>query len=157
MKTYFPSVKDIKKDWILIDAKSLILGRLASYIAYRLKGKHKPIYTDHMDCGDKIVVINSEKIAFSNKKKWRQKVYYKHTGHSGGLKSCTAEKMLDKTDPHKLLYLAVKRMLGNKPISRTRMKNLYLYNGSNHKHEAQKPALVDFGSMNRKNKKVVNE
>ncbi|UAT43431.1 50S ribosomal protein L13 [Anaplasmataceae bacterium AB001_6] len=154
MATYVPSVRDVKKNWIEIDAEGAVLGRLAAYIASILKGKNKPHYTSFLDCGDNVVVVNAEKLHLTGKK-MKNKVYYRHTGYLGGLKSTTPEKIIAGKNPERLLKLAVKRMLGNTPMGRHRLSNLKVYAGSKHKHEAQKPMVVDFKSLNVKNARRV--
>lgn len=149
MKTFNLSHHDIKKEWILIDAKDLVVGRLASRIALRLIGKHKPTYTPFLDCGDNIIVINAEKVKFTGKKFTDEK-YYWHTGYIGGIKEITPKKLLEKK-PEDILRKAVKRMLGNTPLGRKRLGNLYVYAGENHPHEGQKPTKLDVASLNRKN------
>ena len=151
MKTFSLSQRQIIKNWILIDATDLVVGRLAAYIANVLRGKHKPEYTPHMDCGDNIIVINAEKARFTGNK-MKDKVYYRHTGYPGGIKSTTPEKLISSKFPDRIIKLAVQRMLSEGPMARKRLGNLYIYSGPDHKHAAQKPALVDFGSMNLKNK-----
>ena len=150
-RTYSQKKSEVKKDWLLIDAGSAIVGRLAAKLAHLLRGKHKPTYTPHMDGGDCVVVINASKVTFSGKKN-KNKIYYRHTGYPGGIKSTTPQKVFDSKNPEKVLRLAVKRMLDDGPMARQRMKNLYIYGGAEHKHEAQKPEMFDFINLNRKNK-----
>ncbi len=152
MKTFSATPSDIDKKWILIDAEGLVLGRLASIIASRLRGKHLPIFTPHMDTGDNIVVINADKVALTGKKR-ENKTYYWHTGHPGGIKSRTAEDILDGKFPTRVLESAVKRMIPSGPLGRQQMRNLYLYTGAKHEQEAQKPELLDVAAMNSKNVK----
>ena len=141
--TYFANPSNIQKSWLLIDAKDQVLGRLSAQIAKILRGKHKPSYTPHMDCGDNIVVINAEKVRLTGKK-LQQKVYYKHTGFPGGIKEKTAGEMLNGRYPERMLKLAVKRMLPKEsPLARQQFKNFYVYAGENHPHIAQKPKLVN--------------
>ena len=145
---------EISKNWYLIDAEGLVLGRLASIIAMRLKGKHKPSYTPSMDCGDHIIVINAEKVVLTGNKndRLKGKVYYRHTGHPGGIKEDTAGKVLKSKYPGRVLELACKRMLAkDSPLARKQLGNLHIYAGSDHPHEAQKPELLNIGAMNRKN------
>ncbi len=149
MKTFNLSHKDIKKDWVLIDAKNLVVGRLASRIALMLIGKHKATYTPFLDCGDNIIVINADKLVLTGRKATNEKFYW-HTGYIGGIKEITLKKLME-TKPHQLLRNAVKRMLGNKPIGRKRLGNLYIYSGEDHPHSGQKPVKFDFASLNRKN------
>jgi large subunit ribosomal protein L13 len=139
MKTFSATPKDIEKSWILIDADGLVVGRLAALIATRLRGKHKPSFTPHMDCGDNIVVINADK------------VYYWHTGYPGGIKERTAAKILEGKHPERVLHKAVERMLSRGPLGRQQMKNLRIYSGAEHPHEAQNPTKVDVAALNTKN------
>ncbi|HHK73991.1 MAG TPA: 50S ribosomal protein L13 [Rhizobiales bacterium] len=150
MKTYSAKPSDIEKAWILIDAEGLVVGRLASIIAMRLRGKHKPSFTPHMDCGDNVIVINAEKVVFTGKKR-ENKEYFRHTGHPGGIKSEIAGKILDGRFPERVLEKAVQRMLPGGPLSRQQMKNLRVYAGAEHPHEAQKPTTLDVAAMNAKN------
>jgi large subunit ribosomal protein L13 len=150
MKTYSAKAKDIVKNWVLIDAEGLVVGRLATIIANRLRGKHKPTFTPHMDCGDNVIVINCEKIAFTGNKR-TQKMYYWHTGFPGGIKERRADKILDGRFPERVLESAVKRMLPGESLKRQQMTNLRIYSGSAHPHEAQNPVKLDVKSMNSKN------
>lgn len=152
MKTFSATPSDIDKKWILIDAEDLVLGRLATIIASRLRGKHLPTFTPHMDTGDNIVVINAEKVHLTGNKR-AGKTYFWHTGHPGGIKSRTAEDLLDGRFPTRVLEAAVKRMLPGGPLSRKQMKNLYLYAGPTHEQEAQQPEVLDVAAMNPKNTK----
>jgi large subunit ribosomal protein L13 len=156
-RSYSASSKAIVKQWFIIDAEDAVIGRLAVYVANILRGKHKAIYTPHMDCGDNVIIINADKAKFSGKK-FSDKIYYRHTGHPGGLKD-TSPKLLSLRGFYKrTLEMAIRRMMGlNGPLSRKRMKNLYIYSDSEHKQAAQKPIAIDFASLNRKNiLKVVN-
>jgi large subunit ribosomal protein L13 len=153
MSTYVAKPSDVEKKWILIDAEGLVVGRLAAFIATRLKGKHKPIYTPHVDCGDNIVVINAEKVIFTGDKH-TDKVYYKHTGHPGGIKETTPRKILEGKFPERVVELAVERMLKRGPLQRKLMRNLKVYAGGNHPHEAQKPETLDVKALSRKNVRV---
>lgn len=150
MKTYSATPKDIEKSWVLIDASGLVVGRLASLIATRLRGKHKPGYTPHMDDGDNIIVINAGNVVLSGNKR-ADKTYYWHTGHPGGIKSRTAEKVLDGKHPERVLQKAVERMLPRGPLARQQLRNLKVYAGPEHPHEAQKPVPLDVASLNTKN------
>ena len=152
MKTFSATSADIEKKWILIDAQGLVLGRLASIIANRLRGKHKPSFTPHLDCGDNVIVINADKVQLTGNK--RQENYYWHTGHPGGIKSRTKEDILEGKHPERVLILAVKRMLPSNRLSRKIMTNLRVYTGSDHPHEAQAPEILDVKSMNSKNTRV---
>ncbi|MBM3610505.1 MAG: 50S ribosomal protein L13 [Alphaproteobacteria bacterium] len=153
MKTYSLKASDIKKDWYVIDAEGLVLGRLASIISMRLRGKHKPDYTPHLDCGDNIVVVNAEKVRLTGKK-MEDKVFYWHTGHPGGIKERTMKETLMGKKPELLVIDAVRRMITRGPLGRKQMTNLYVYAGPNHPHEAQKPNSLDIASMNPKNKRI---
>ena len=150
MKTFSIKQKDISKEWLLIDADGVVLGRLASYISILLRGKHKTTFTPHMDCGDNVVVINAKKIKLKGKK-LKNKVYYRHTGYPGGIKSKTPQNILDSNQPENLLKMAVKRMLSNNKISRKQMSNLKIFSDENHSLRAQKPRIIPFRDFNRKN------
>jgi len=154
-KTYSIKAGDISKPWLLIDAKDLVLGRLASEIAKILRGKHKPTFTPHMDCGDNVVVINAKDIKLTGNKAARKdgKIYYWHTGHPGGIKETTAGKLLEGKYPERVLELAVKRMISKNTLRNRQMSNLHIYAGSQHPHSAQKPEIYDFASKNPKNKR----
>ena len=150
MKTYSAKVGEIEKKWVLIDAENLVVGRLASLIAMRLKGKHKATYTPHIDMGDNIVVINADKIIFSGKKR-DDKIYYRHTGYPGGIKQTNPRRILEGKFPERVLEKAVERMLKRGPLQRKIMKNLKVYAGTTHPHEAQKPEPLDVAKLNAKN------
>ena len=151
-KTYNTKPADIDKRWTLIDAEGLVVGRLAAIIATRLRGKHLPTFTPNVDDGDHVVVINAEKVAFTGRKR-ENHVYHRHTGHPGGLKTVTAEKILEGRFPERVLLKAVERMMPkDSPLSRRQMKNLHVYAGPEHKHEAQQPVTLDVAAMNDKNK-----
>ncbi|HFC46360.1 MAG TPA: 50S ribosomal protein L13 [Dissulfuribacter thermophilus] len=137
MKTPLPKVNEIERNWYVVDAENKVLGRLATQIAMRLRGKHKPIFTPHLDTGDFIVVINAEKVKLTGKK-LDKKVYYKHTGYIGGIKSFTAKEMLQRR-PEDVIRLAVRRMLPKNRLGRKQFKKLKVYRGPNHPHAAQKP------------------
>jgi large subunit ribosomal protein L13 len=142
---------EVEKKWHLIDAKGLVVGRLAVIVANHLRGKHKPSFTPHVDCGDHVVVINADKVQFTGNK-LQQKHYYKHTGSPGGLKDVTAGKVLDGRFPERVLEKAVERMIPRGPLGRAQMRALHLYHGTEHPHEGQQPETLDVASMNRKNK-----
>jgi large subunit ribosomal protein L13 len=142
---------EVEKKWHIVDAEGLIVGRLATIIANILRGKHKPSYTPHVDCGDHVIVINADKVKFTGKK-LSDKIYYKHTGYAGGLKEVTAGKVLEGRFPERVLEKAVERMIPRGPLGRAQMKALHLYNGTEHPHDGQKPEVLDVASMNRKNK-----
>lgn len=150
MKTFTATPADIDKKWILIDAEGIVLGRLASIVAARLRGKHKPTFTPHMDMGDNIIVINAGKIQLTGKKR-SDKIYYWHTGHPGGIKQRTAGQILEGKFPERVVVKAVKRMLPGGPLSRQQMTNLRVYAGADHPHEAQNPEVLDVKAMNPKN------
>ena len=150
MKTYTAKPGDIEKKWIMIDAEGVVLGRLASLIAMRLRGKHKASFTPHMDMGDNVIVINADKIQMTGKK--REEKHYWHTGHPGGIKETTPEKVLEGRFPERVLEKAVERMIPRGPLGRAQMRALHLYTGTEHPHDGQKPEVLDVASMNRKNK-----
>ena len=150
MRTYSAKPADITKNWHIIDASNLVLGRVASEIAKLLKGKHKAMYTPHMDCGDNVIVINADKIQLTGKKRTDKNVYW-HTGHPGGIKSRTAGELLEGKYPERVVTQAVKRMLPGNRLSRQIMTNLRVYAGAEHPHEAQAPEVLDVKSMNSKN------
>ena len=141
----------VEKKWHLIDADGLVVGRVASIIANILRGKNKPSYTPHIDCGDNVIVINADKVRFTGKK-LDQKVYYKHTGYAGGIKGVTAGKVLDGKFPERVLEKAVERMVPRGPLGRQQMRNLRIFKGAEHDHAAQNPQVLDVAGMNRKNK-----
>ncbi|HCL48318.1 MAG: 50S ribosomal protein L13 [Alphaproteobacteria bacterium] len=150
MKTYSAKPADIEKKWILIDAENMVVGRLAAVIATRLRGKHLPTFTPHMDCGDNVVVINADKVKFTGKKMGDKK-YYRHTGYPGGIKETTPEKIMEGKFPERVVEMAVKRMLPRGPLGRQQLTNLKVYAGSEHPHEAQSPETLDVAAMNSKN------
>ncbi len=150
MKTYSAKPSDIEKKWILIDAENLVVGRLASIIAARLRGKHLSTFTPHMDCGDHVIVINADKVVFTGRKR-DNKVYYRHTGYPGGIKETTPAKVLEGKFPERVVELAVKRMLPRGPLARQQMGNLRVYAGAEHPHVAQSPEALDVASLNAKN------
>jgi large subunit ribosomal protein L13 len=151
MGTYSAKAADIQKKWLIIDAKGLVVGRLASLVAMRLRGKHKPTYTPHVDDGDNVVVINASKVVLTGRKR-EKKVYYHHTGHIGGIKERSAKSILDGRFPERVLEKAIERMLPRGPLARRQLGNLRVYPGPDHPHEAQQPEPVDVGAMNRKNR-----
>ena len=142
---------EVEKNWHVIDAEGLVVGRLATIIANHLRGKHKPTYTPHVDCGDHVIVLNAGKVRFTGKK-LTDKKYYKHTGYIGGIKETTPAKVLDGRFPERVLEKAVERMVPRGPLGRVQMKNLHLYNGTEHPHDGQQPTVLDVAAMNRKNK-----
>ena len=142
---------EVEKKWIHIDAEGVVVGRLATFIANRLRGKHLPTYTPHVDMGDYVVVTNVDKVVFTGKKN-TDKVYYRHTGHPGGIKQTTPEKVLGGRFPERVLEKAVERMLPKEsPLARKQMTHLRIYNAGEHPHEAQNPETIAFASLNAKN------
>jgi len=153
MKTFSQKPAEVVKNWIVIDAEGAVSGRLASFVANRLRGKHKPTFTPHVDDGDNVIIINADKVSFTGKK-FTDKKYYWHTGYPGGIKERTARALLEGRFPERVMQKAVERMMPGGPLSRRQMKNLYVYAGPEHKHEAQQPVLVDFAARNPKNKRT---
>ena len=156
MKALMKTTKSVKpyeveKKWHIVDADGLVVGRAASIIANILRGKHKPSFTPHVDCGDNVIVINAEKVRFTGKKA-TDKVYYRHTGYVGGIKEITAGKILDGRFPERVLEKAIERMIPRGPLGRQQMRNLRIFAGTEHPHGAQNPEVLDIASMNRKNK-----
>jgi large subunit ribosomal protein L13 len=151
MSTYSAKAADIEKKWVMIDAKGLVVGRLASIVAMRLRGKHKPTYTPHVDDGDNVIVINAAKVVLTGRKR-DQKVYHYHTGYIGGIKQRSAKYILESRFPERVVEKAVERMLPRGPLGRRQLANLRVYPGEEHPHEAQKPEILDVGAMNRKNR-----
>ncbi|QMW24150.1 50S ribosomal protein L13 [Sandaracinobacteroides saxicola] len=141
---------EVENKWILIDAEGLVVGRLATIIANRLRGKHKTIFTPHVDCGDNVIVINAEKVRFTGNKA-TQKMYYRHTGYIGGIKEVRADKVLEGRFPERVLEKAVERMIPRGPLGRAQMRRLRIFKGAEHDHAAQAPELLDVAAMNRKN------
>ncbi len=152
MKTFSATPSDIDRKWLLIDADGLVLGRLAAIVAARLRGKDKPIFTPSMDCGDHVVVINAEKVHLTGRKR-KQKTYYWHTGYPGGIKSRTADKILDGAHPERVIEKAVQRMVPKGPLGREVLGKLRVYAGPEHPHEAQQPEVLNVAAMNAKNKR----
>jgi len=150
MKTFSQKPADVTKKWVLIDAENVVVGRLASIVASRLRGKHKPSFTPHVDDGDNVIIINAGKAAFTGKK-LTDKKYYWHTGHPGGIKERTAKQILDGRFPERVVEKAIERMIPRGPLGRQQMKNLRVYAGAEHPHEAQQPEPLDVASLNRKN------
>ena len=148
--TPFIKKKDVKKDWYIIDAENAAVGRLASYISKVLRGKNKPTFNPHIDNGDFVVVTNIEKIKFSGKK-FKNKIYYRHTGHPGGIKESTPLMLKEKNKTQDILKMAVKRMLPGGPLAKKQLTKLKIYSGEEHPHEIQKPKVVDFKNLNNKN------
>jgi len=150
MKTYSARPADIDKKWVVIDAEGIVLGRLASLVAMRLRGKHKATFTPHMDMGDNVIVINAEKVQMTGNKR-ADKKYWWHTGFPGGIKFRTAGQILEGKHPERVILKAVERMLPGGPLSRRQMGNLRVYAGGEHPHGAQEPQVVDIAAMNPKN------
>jgi large subunit ribosomal protein L13 len=150
MKTFSARPADITKKWVVIDASGVVLGRLASLVAMRLRGKHKASFTPHMDMGDNVIVINAEKVQMTGRKR-QDKKYFWHTGYPGGIKHRTAAQILEGKHPERVILKAVERMLPGGPLSRKQMSNLRVYAGAEHPHDGQDPELVDLAAMNPKN------
>ena len=148
--TPFIKKKDVKKDWYLIDARNIAVGRLAAFISKVLRGKNKSTFNPHIDNGDFVVVTNIDKIKFSGKK-FKEKKYYKHTGHPGGIKDITPLRLKEKNQTQEILKLAVKRMLPGGPLAKKQLTKLKIYNGEKHPHEIQKPKVINFEKLNRQN------
>ena len=156
MKALMKTTKSVKpyeveKRWHIIDADGLVVGRMASIVANILRGKHKPSFTPHVDCGDHVVIVNTEKVQFTGKKR-ADKIYYRHTGYAGGIKETTPAKILEGRFPERVLEKAVERMIPRGPLGRQQMRNLRVFAGTAHPHEAQNPEVLDIASRNRKNK-----
>src|SRR5437879_3693462 len=150
MSTYSAKAAAIEKKWVLIDAKGLVVGRLASIVAMRLRGKHKPTYTPHVDCGDHVVIVNAAQVVLTGRKV-DQKVYHHHTGHIGGIKERSAKSILEGKFPERIVEKAVERMLPRGPLGRRQLGHLRVYPGPEHPHVAQQPESLDVAAMNRKN------
>ena len=152
MKTYSAKPSEVEKGWFVVDAEGVVLGRLASVIASRLRGKHKPMYTPHIDCGDHIIVINAGKVRLTGNKLADKKYHY-HTGYPGGIKTRTAGGILGGAHPERVVYKAVERMVTRNPLGREQMRKLHVYAGAEHPHASQQPQVLDVASMNPKNKR----
>src|ERR1700756_5775182 len=150
MTSYSAKPAEIEKKWVMIDADGLVVGRLASLVAMRLRGKHKATFTPHMDCGDNVIIINAAKALLTGDK-LRKKVYYRHTGYIGGIKEKTAGEIMRGKFPERVVEKAIERMLPRGPLGRRQLSNLRVYPGSEHPHEAQQPVTVDVAAMNAKN------
>ena len=150
MKTYSAKPSEVERKWYVIDAEGVVLGRLASTVANILRGKHKPSYTPHIDCGDHVVIINAGKVALTGNKR-AAKVYHRHTGHPGGIKSATAGEILEGRFPERVIEKAVERMVPRGPLGRQQLRKLKVYAGAEHPHESQQPEVLDFASRNAKN------
>jgi large subunit ribosomal protein L13 len=153
MKTFSQKTETVEKKWILIDAEGLVVGRLASIVALRLRGKHKPTFTPHVDDGDNIIIINADKIVLTGKK-YENKTYYWHTGYAGGIKERKARHILEGRFPERVVEKAIERMLPRGPLGRRQLKNLRVYAGAEHPHEAQSPETLDVRAMNSKNSRA---
>jgi len=156
VKTFSAKPSNIEKKWLLIDAKNLVLGRLASQVAILLRGKHKPTFTPHMDCGDNIIIINAKDVSLTGNKLDTKdgKIYYRHTGFPGGLKETTAGKILAGKYPERVVKMAIQRMISRNKLGTKQMGNLYVYADENHPHAGQQPVVFDVASKNRKNTTV---
>ena len=151
--TKFLKTAEVEKKWILVDAENIVVGRLATFVAMRLRGKHRPDYTPHIDCGDNVIIINADKVHLTGNKR-KNKIYYRHTGYVGGLKETTAAKVLDGRFPDRVMRKAIQRMLPKEsPLARKQLSNLRVYAGAEHEHTAQNPEVIDFKSMSEKNVK----
>ena len=150
MPTHSTKPADVQKKWILIDATGLVPGRLASIVAMRLRGKHKPSFTPHVDDGDNVIIINAGKVALTGRKR-EDKVYYWHTGYIGGIKERTARQILDGKFPERVVEKAIERMMPDGPLARRQLKNLRVYAGAEHPHEAQQPETLNVAGLSRKN------
>jgi large subunit ribosomal protein L13 len=153
MKTFSAKPAEVEKKWVLIDAEGAVVGRLAAILARRLRGKHLPIYTPHVDCGDNIVVINADKVVLTGRK-YDDKTYYWHTGHIGGIKERKARAILEGKFPERVLEKAVQRMMPDGPLARRQLKNLRIYKGGEHPHEAQQPEKLDIAALSHKNTRI---
>lgn len=152
MKTFTQKPAEVEKKWIIIDAEGLVVGRLASLVALRLRGKHKATFTPHVDDGDNVIIINAEKVVLTGKK-YTDKKYYWHTGYPGGIKERTARAIIEGRFPERVVEKAIERMIPRGPLGRRQMKNLRVYAGAEHPHEAQSPEVLDVAAMNSKNKR----
>lgn len=153
MATFSQKPAEVAKKWVIIDAENLVLGRLATLVANRLRGKHKPTFTPHVDDGDNVIVINADKVVLTGKKLHNKK-YYWHTGYIGSVKEHTARQILEGRFPERVIEKAVERMIPRGPLGRRQMKNLRVYAGTKHPHEAQQPEVINVGALNRKNKRI---
>ena len=152
MTTFVAKPAEIQKKWVMIDAEGLVVGRLASLVALRLRGKHLPTFTPHVDCGDNVIVVNAAKVVLTGRKR-EKKVYHHHTGYIGGIKERTARSILEGKFPQRIVEKAVERMLPHGPLGRRQFGNLRVYPGPDHPHAAQTPEKIDIAAMNRKNKR----
>ncbi len=152
MKTYSARPADVERKWFVIDAEDLVLGRLASIVSLRLRGKHKTMYTPHIDCGDNIIIINAEKVKLTGRK-LENKTFYWHTGYPGGIKERKTGQILEGRFPERVIEKAVERMISRNPLGRQQMRKLHVYAGTEHPHTAQNPEVLDIAAMNPKNKR----
>jgi len=152
MKTFTQKPAEVEKKWVLIDAEGVVVGRLASFVANRLRGKHKATYTPHVDDGDNVIIINAGKAKLTGKK-FTDKKYYWHTGYPGGIKERTARQILEGRFPERVMEKAIERMIPRGPLGRRQLKNLRVYPGAEHPHEAQQPTVIDVAALNSKNKR----
>ena len=153
MATFSAKPAEVTKKWVLIDATGLVVGRLATLVAMRLRGKHLPTYTPHVDCGDNVIIINAAKVVLTGRKR-DNKVYHHHTGFIGGIKERSAKSILEGRFPERVVENAVERMIPRGPLGRMQFGNLRVYAGAEHPHEAQQPEVLDIGALNRKNKRA---
>lgn len=152
MKTYSATPSDVERKWYVIDAEGIVLGRLASLVSMRLRGKHKPMFTPHIDCGDNIIIVNAGKVRLTGKKMDDRKFYW-HTGYPGGIKSASMRHILSGKHPERVVIKAIERMVKRSPLGRQQMTKLHVYGGGDHPHEGQKPEILDVAAMNPKNKR----
>ena len=152
MKTFSATPSDIERKWFVVDAQDVVLGRLAAVVANRLRGKHKAMFTPHMDCGDHIVIVNAEKIKLTGRKLQNKKFYW-HTGYPGGIKERTMDKLLNGDHPERVIQKAVERMMSRGPLRSQVLSKLHVYAGTEHPHDAQQPEVLDLAAMNDKNKR----
>ncbi len=150
MKTYSAKPAEVEKKWVVIDAENAVVGRLAAIVARRLRGKHLPGYTPHVDCGDNVIIVNADRVTLTGRKR-EDKTYYWHTGHIGGIKQRTARQILEGKFPERVIEKAVERMMPDGPLARRQLKNLRVYAGPSHPHEAQQPETIDIGAMSARN------
>ena len=150
MTTFSAKPAEVTKKWVLIDASGLVVGRLATLVAMRLRGKHLPTYTPHIDCGDNVIIINAAKVVLTGRKR-DNKVYHNHTGFIGGIKERTAKSILEGRFPERVIEKAIERMIPRGPLGRVQLGNLRVYAGAEHPHEAQQPEVINVGVLNRKN------
>ena len=153
MKTFSAKPADVQKKWVVIDAKGLVVGRLATLVAMRLRGKHLPTYTPHVDCGDNVIIVNADRVVLTGRKR-TDKLYHWHTGHIGGIKERTARQILEGKFPGRVIEKAIERMMPDGPLARRQLRNLHVYAGPEHPHAAQQPQPLDVGALNRRNKRA---